>query len=100
MLSRLTSILIFRFFLDLREVYLSGQNSDGSTTGPSKSSEKQFASDVGNFGAPLISFFDSKEHPYWIHEDKNEESPRISNDPLMDGLFSDSQAAMGLMFDE
>jgi len=99
--SVLTSILISRFFLDLREVYLSGQNPEGSTTAPSHMSAVQFASAAGNLGAPLVALFDPEERHDWVHnEDEDEETPRVSDDPLMVGLRSDSESIMGLTVDE
>jgi len=95
--SVLSSILISRFFLDLREVYLSG-DPGSSTTLSSKMSEPCFATAAGNLGAPLATLVDSEGRYDWTHDDEDE-GPRISNDPLMVGLRSDSESIMGLTFD-
>jgi len=95
--SVLSSTLISRFFLDLREVYLSGGGLDGSSSLPSKMSDPLFASAAGNLGAPLVALFDPEERHGWIDEDE-EETPRVSNDPLMVGLRIDSESILGLTF--
>ncbi|KAH9939942.1 hypothetical protein B0H21DRAFT_755571 [Amylocystis lapponica] len=89
----LSSILISRFLLNLREVYLSGHGTDGSTTLPSKISTARFASAfAGNLGAPLQdAAFDSEETA-----SEEEERAYISDDPLVVGLFDNSDLVLDL----
>ncbi|KAH9939943.1 hypothetical protein B0H21DRAFT_824979 [Amylocystis lapponica] len=88
LIDTLSSILISRFFLNLREVYLSGYGTDGSSILPSQISTVRFASVfAGNLGAPLQDDFEETAG-------EEEERAYISDDPLVVGLFDESESIL------
>ncbi|KAH9930174.1 hypothetical protein B0H21DRAFT_711987 [Amylocystis lapponica] len=84
-----TPILVSRFMLDLREVYVSG-HTDESTE--SRQGTINFASNMlGNMGAPLDPC-DSGQALY--NMDAEREPPVVSSDPLMVGLIKPDPVTM------
>lgn len=81
-LYRLSAILLSRYFLDLRGIYLSPPD-DGSQ---SRVSSLQFASRmVGNLGAPLGRRISQDEECFESVHDEREEI-QFSSNPFVDGL--------------
>ncbi|PCH34968.1 hypothetical protein WOLCODRAFT_155612 [Wolfiporia cocos MD-104 SS10] len=84
----LTSILISRFLLNLRGVYLAQGESrsyDESSLQSTRMSSLQFADDiVGNLGAPLSE--DDHDEQYDEATGEDEENSYISDNPLIFGL--------------
>lgn len=88
-----TSILVSRFIINLRSVYLSGETPAiaGGALNLSKFSDLRFANSiVGNLGAPLG--FAAEERRSMRSEGKGDGSQvaNISDDPLMEFLPSGS----------
>lgn len=85
---RLTSILISRFILNLRGIFLSpgGSNATTSTLRMSQMSSLHFASSIaGNLGAPLGDLVDAEDR---IDDSSTArgEVAYVSDDPLAAGL--------------
>lgn len=98
-LIRLTSILVSRFLLDLRSIYLASDSESNTTDPVEQTIDPQTSSSLvfaaGNLGAPLEDIMSDPEERYVrVTED---EVAYVSEDPLAMGLHSSqgSQEELG-----
>lgn len=93
--TRLTSILVSRFLLDLRSIYLAGADpeSNKSETSIDQQMSASLVFAAGNLGAPLEDIMSESEQRYV--RVTTDEVAYISEDPLVMGLHASRREEEG-----